>query len=167
MKKLYILCGLAFSGKSTLAKRIVEHKQAILVSQDVIWFENKEKLNLDLDSDEDWERIQKLSREEIRKLLADGNSVVYDDISLTKADRDLLRALAVECGADAVVIYLDTPKGLRDQRQKINLETGERHDVPEHILEWGQSLLELPKEDEHPIIFTPETNEKQWLGRLP
>src|SRR3990167_7901222 len=57
VKILYIMCGVGFSGKSTLAKQIAEHTGAVLVSQDALFFEKEKELNLDQDSDEKWRMI--------------------------------------------------------------------------------------------------------------
>lgn len=161
------MCGVAFSGKSTLAKKIAEDKKAALVSQDNIWFAKREELNLDLDSDDDWERIQQLSREKIKELLIGGSSIVYDDISLKYANRELLRTLAKESAAEAILVYLDTPRDIQRERQAKNLQAGDRHDVPDHLIEWGLAELEIPQENENPFIFTPDTNTAEWLKLLP
>ena len=39
MPKLYIMCGLAFSGKSTLARKIAEHTNSKLIAFDKLWVE--------------------------------------------------------------------------------------------------------------------------------
>jgi predicted kinase len=167
MKKLYIMCGVTFSGKSTLAQQIAEHKEAVLVSQDAIWFEHKEEWNLDMSSDEDWERIQQISRAEIRQKLSSGSSVVYDDIGLKNSGRESLCDLARESGAQAILVYVDTPQYLRQRRQAHNLVTMERHDVPEHIVTRGLIEFEVPLETESPHTFTPDTDLGDWLKGLP
>jgi len=160
------MCGVAFSGKSTLAKKIAEYKKAVLVSQDKIWFIKEAELHLDWDSDEDWEKVQQISRVEVKETLMKGNSVVYDDISLKYTDRELLRNLAKECGAEAVLVYLDTPRSVQQERQSKNLETKERHDVPDHIIDWGLEELEVPTEDEHAVVFKPDSDLESFLSNL-
>jgi predicted kinase len=167
MKKLYIVCGVAFSGKSTLSKKIAEYKHATLVSQDSLWFEKKKELNLDPDSDQDWDMVLRLSKEVVRDTLVKGDSVVFDDISLKYSDRESLRNIAKECGAEVVLVYLDTPRNVQKERQIKNLETKERHDVPEELIHWGLEELELPKESEEAFVFKPETNLADWLSKLP
>lgn len=167
MKKLYIMCGTAFSGKSMLARNIAESKGALLVSQDQSWFERKEEMNLSLDSDEDWEKILLLSRAEVGRLLSDDHSVVYDDISLKYADRELLRGMAAEYGAEAVLIYLDTPREVQQERRRRNRETNERHHIPDHIFEWGHAELEIPQAEERPNVFKPDSITSDWLATLP
>lgn len=167
MKKLYFLCGVAFSGKSTLAKQIAEYKNAVLVSQDEIWFEKKKEMNLDLNSDEDWGKVQQISKAKIKEVLLKGESVVYDDISLKLKARESLRNLARDCGGESVLIYLDTPRDVQQERRIKNAETKERHDVPSHIINWGLEELEIPQEGENPFIFRPESDLKDWLSKLP
>ena len=44
MKKIYIMCGLAFSGKSTLARKIAERTGNTLIAFDKVWVQkDKEK----------------------------------------------------------------------------------------------------------------------------
>lgn len=47
MSKLYIMSGVGFSGKSTLAKKIADHTDAALVSQDGLFFEKEKELGID------------------------------------------------------------------------------------------------------------------------
>ncbi len=166
MKKLYFLCGVAFSGKSTLAKKIAEYKNATLVSQDEIWFIKEKELGLDLNSDEDWERVQQISKAKVRDVLLGGESVVYDDICLKYANRESLRNLATECNAIPILIYLDTPRNIQEERRARNAETKERHQVPSHIINWGLEELEIPLEGERPFIYRPESDLEEWLKNL-
>ncbi len=167
MKKLYIVCGVAFSGKSTLSKKIADYKKVTLVSQDTLWFEKKKELNLDSDSDEDWDKVLQLSKALVRDILMKGDSVAFDDISLKYSDRESLRNLAKECGAESVLVYLDTPRSVQQERQNKNLETKERHDVPKHLIDWGLEELEIPQDSEKAFIFRPETDITDWLNKLP
>ena len=51
------MVGVGFSGKSTLAKKIAEHFDIPLISQDAMFFEKEKELNLDQDSDEQWRML--------------------------------------------------------------------------------------------------------------
>lgn len=161
------MCGVAFSGKTTLSKKIAEHKHATLVSQDMLWFEREKELGLDHDSDEDWDMVLQLSKGVVRDALTKGDSVVFDDISLKYSDRESLRGLAKESGAEPVIVYLDTPRNVQKERQAKNMETKEHHHVPEHIINWGLEELEIPRESEEIIIFRPDSDLADWLNKLP
>jgi predicted kinase len=167
MKTLYFTCGVSFSGKSTLAKRIAEHKKAFLISQDALWFEKEKEWNLQEDSDEDWSRIYKIAKERIGAELSKGHSVVFDDLSLKYADRESLRNIAKEHAARAVLIYLDTPTAVREERRTKNMQTSERHQVKQEIVDWANKEMEIPSAQEHAIVFTPEMELGSWLRELP
>ncbi len=167
MNKLYITCGPAYSGKSTVSKEIARLKDAIRVSQDELWFEKKKEWNLDENSDEDWDRILEMSKDRVRTLLTEGKDVIFDDISLKYHGRENLRKLADESGARPVLIYFDTPNDIREERRVKNLKTKERHDVPQHLIDWGNRELEIPRENEKAFIFRPEDTLEKWIAHLP
>jgi predicted kinase len=167
VKVLYILCGVAFAGKSTLSKIIAEQKNATLVSQDALWFEKEKQWHLDEDNDKDWDRVHQVAKQIIEEKLAKGNSVVFDDINLTFQDRDQLRKMAVRHKATAVVVYLDTPRQVQLQRAARNVTTRERHQVKQVHVDWALKRLEVPREDENVFPFKPTANVKSWLSQLP
>lgn len=166
MPILYIMCGVGFSGKSTLAKKIAEHAGATLVSQDGTYFAKRDELHLDLDNEEDWKKVQRMCREEIIEYLKKGESVVFDDVNTKKEHRDRARALAVSAGPDSMVIFLDTPIEVQKERQRKNLETGERHDVKQEYLDNAIRELESPTEDENVRVFKPDTDLETFLKSL-
>lgn len=149
------MCGVGFSGKSTLAKKMAEHTGATLVSQDAMFFEKEKELNLDQDSDEQWRMILNMCRERIQEELAKGNSVVFDDTSLRVRHRDKLRDIAKNAGAESKVVFLDTPVEVQRERQEKNKITGERHDVKQEYLDQAIAELEIPTEDENVIVAKP------------
>jgi predicted kinase len=156
MKTLYIMCGVGFSGKSSLAKKIAEHTGAILVSQDSMFFEKEKELDLDQDSDEQWRMILNMCREIIREELSKGDSVVFDDTSLRLKHREKLREIAKDVGAETKVIFLDTPLDIQKQRQEKNKITGERHDVKQEYLDQVIAELERPNESENVVVVKPD-----------
>lgn len=166
MKTLYFTCGVAFSGKSTLAKRIAERKNASLISQDAIWFEKEKEWNLDEDSDEAWDRVYKIAKERIGAELSEGRSVVFDDISLKYADRESLRNIAREHAAQAILIYLDTPALVREERRTNNVHTRERHQLKQELIDWATKEMEVPQESENAIVFRPNMDLESWLSDL-
>src|SRR5690242_5159424 len=102
MNKLYIMCGLAFSGKSTLARKIAEHIPADLISFDKLWVE-KDKEKTITKNAEGWRYIRNLAQDKILVLLKSGKSVVYDDNNPRKEHREELRKIAKEAGVKATV----------------------------------------------------------------
>lgn len=167
MPILYVMVGVGFSGKSTLAKKIAEHFHIPLVSQDGMYFEKVKELNIDQDSDEEWRLLLDMCLEEISKLLKEGKSVVFDNVNLMREHRDELRKIAEEAGAKTVAIYLDTPEEILTERQEKNKTTGERHDVKQEYLDDAKEQLEIPGKDENTYVFTPEIDFDSFVQKLP
>lgn len=166
-KTLYIMCGVGFSGKSTLSKKIAEYKNAVLVSQDDIYFEKERELNLSEDSDKDWKQVLSIAKSKIKYNLTNGRSVVFDHTNLRRSFRDKLRSMAKGLNAEFVTIYLDTPLNLQIERRLKNQETWGRHDVKQRHLDYAHTTLEIPKKDENVLVFTPEKDLNSWLSNLP
>lgn len=167
MKTLYIMCGLGFSGKSTLAKAMGQHLNVPVVSQDEIFFKKKAELSSIKEDQEFWRVLLDMGEDELRQLLRQGQSVIFDSVNLSRNIRDELRALAKEAGAEAVVVYLDTPEYLLDERQAKNKVTKERHDVDQKDLDKAKKDLEPPTEDENVHVFRPDSDLQIFLGQLP
>lgn len=161
------MVGVGFSGKSTLAKNISEYFKTPLVSQDALFFEKKKELNLIEDDDEMWRMLLDMCQQRIKELMAEGKSVVFDNVNLKREHRDELRKIAKESGGKAVVIYLDTPEEILNKRQDRNKVTRERHDVKQEYLDDAKARLEIPTDDENTYRFTPETDLDSFLKKLP
>lgn len=160
------MCGVGFSGKSTLAKKIAEHTGGILISQDALFFEKKDEMHLDLDNEEHWKMLLEMCRKQILENLQEGKSVVFDDVNLAFKRREKLRQLAQSAGAKTKVIFLDTPITLQKERQLKNKETGERHDVKQEYLDQAIAELEVPTPDENTLVFKPNSNLESFLLSL-
>src|SRR3989344_2060474 len=157
MIKLYIMCGLAFSGKSTLARKIAERTDSKLVAFDKLWVEQDKERSIPKGS-EGWRYIRDLAKREILVSLQAGTSVVYDDNNPKKEHREELRGVAKNAGADAVVIYLDTSLDVIRAREKANRSSKDRHDVELENFEKVMQDLEVPTGDENALVFTPGMN---------
>lgn len=164
MKTLYIMCGVVFTGKTTLAKAIAEAKDAELVSLDAI---TPEMTGFIEDQKEHYRRRKEMGLEQVTSLLANGKSVVYDSVNAKRKHRNEARGIAAANGAEAIVIFLDTPEEEQDRRRAENTKTDERHHVSQADIDKNRNDLERPNEDERVFIFTPETDLTSWLAKLP
>ncbi len=151
--RLYIMCGLAFSGKSTLARKLVEHTGSKFIAFDKLWVEKDKEKPVPKNS-EGWRYIRDVAQKEILNSLKSGSSVVYDDNNPRKEHREELKKVAREAGAEAVVVYLDTPLSVVRNREEANRTSKERHDV------------EIPTADENVVVFTPEISIDEFLKTL-
>lgn len=165
MVSLYIMCGLAFSGKSTLARKISEHTGAKVIAFDKLWVE-KEKEQPVPQGDEGWKLIRKIGQEEVAKALKEGVSVVYDDNNPRFQHREELRQIAKKIGARDITIYLNTPIETIREREITNRVSGERHEVEPVNFEKVSQDIEAPTANESFLEFTPDTDIKEFLQKL-
>lgn len=168
---LFILCGEAFSGKTTLSKQIAEHYGAEIVGRDKIYFALEEMLALENTPDDDddklWSKdLWPVAMQGVKNHLLLGKSVVVDDVSLHVWQRDELRSIAQLAGAKSVLIHLDIPANILKERREKNLITKERHDVPSAWLVDDANVFERPTEAEMPIVYTPDVNLESWFEKL-
>jgi predicted kinase len=167
---LYILCGEAFSGKSTLSKKIAEHFDAKIIGRDEIYFAIEKILALESTPDEDdhllWKSMWPLVLQGVKNQLLLGNSVVIDDNCLYLKQRDELRAIAKEIGIESLLIFLDVPTEVLKERKEQNKISKTRHDVPSAWLAEDSELFERPTEVENPIIYTPDTSLDYFMNDL-
>ncbi|MBI4087110.1 AAA family ATPase [Candidatus Kaiserbacteria bacterium] len=164
---LFILCGEAFSGKSTLADHIAKHYGAHIVGRDLIYFSLADALALEETPEEDddafWKNMWPIAMQGVRNLLLTGQSVVFDDNCLLFRQREELREIATACGARSVLIYLNVPADILKKRKDANKLTRERHDVPSAWLADDARLFERPEETEKILPYTPdEPAEMLW-----
>lgn len=162
MSNLYIMCGVAFSGKSTLARKIVEQTGSKLIAFDKLWVQ-KDKENPVPKGDKGWKFIRKIGQDEVAKALQNGNSVVYDDNNIRFEHREELRDVARRVGARTIVVYLNTPMEVIREREATNRITGERHEVEPENFQTVLEQLEAPTVNENVLEFTPSMDTEKFL----
>jgi predicted kinase len=167
---LFILCGEAFSGKSTLARQITDRYEAEIVGRDRIYFALNSMLALEdtpeNDDDALWKNLWPLAVQGVRNQLLLDKSVVFDDNCLYLSQREELRSVAKICNAQSILIYLNVPKAILQERKKRNKITNERHDVPSAWLEEDTGVFERPIQDEAPLTYDSDIETEKWFKRL-
>jgi predicted kinase len=143
--KLYILCGLSFAGKSTLARRLAQPLGAAIVEADdyieVVRPNTLSKV-------EEWRAIQKLARGKVKELLEAGENVIFDDLMVDPINRVEMAQLAGQCGAAALTIFLNTSPETVRQRQQQQSPTEEQQVVYDQHTELLLSQLVPPPQEE-------------------
>lgn len=154
MTKLYILCGIPFSGKSTLAKALADQLSGVRIDLDDIKFEMY-GINVTDDElkQEDWDQIYQKMYGLIEKSLVGGNTVVHDTGNFTKYERQLISNIAQKLDLDFVTIFVDTPIEVARQRLLQNRQTLERFDVSDKAFEEAVLEMEKPTKEENSIVF--------------
>jgi predicted kinase len=156
--KLYILCGLPFSGKTTLAKSFALKNNFQYMSFDELWMElERNDPQFPTDKTEGWSYVRKSVQKRIEKYLKTGLSVVYDDTNVKAEHRKEWIDLAHDVQSKPVIVFANTSQELINDRRNINLKTQERHDVQEK--NWTNAIeqFEVPdsfKENAEVVLAT-------------
>ncbi|HEY1074493.1 MAG TPA: AAA family ATPase [Patescibacteria group bacterium] len=161
---LYILCGLPYSGKTTLAKSLIRKLGCAYVSIDVIrdqlgfsWEENH-KVTAD-----NWRQIFKASYQDMRNKLGRGQSVVFDSTNHDFDSREKLRTYAAGVGADAKVIFIDVPVNVIWKRWEENQNLKTRSHIAKELVEWTIDHFEKPENSEQVIRYEFPEDGEAWV----
>ncbi len=165
MNKLLILCGIPFSGKSTLAREIIKALKCEKVDLDEVKFEmfGSEVKDADL-LQKDWDKVYQSMYEEIQRLLKQGKTVVHDTGNFTRYERNLIRQIADKLGVESKTIFVDTPKNIAYDRLLLNRKTKERFDVTDSDFESTVAEMEVPTENENTITFKVGDDADSWIN---
>jgi len=153
---LIAMCGLPFSGKSVLARALSRELRIRLLSYDAEIYPAQHRAapaGASLAAEYDF--VLGIARREIAAILAGGESLIYDDLLLQREDRRKLAAVAETHWAGFVLVYLDTPLAVIEERRTENSRTRARTSVPDAKIRTDMSLLDPPEETEHAIYVSP------------
>ena len=165
MPTLIAMCGLPFAGKSVLAGALSRELRIRLLSYDFEIYPVYSRLapaGSSAAAEHDF--VQAIARREIGTILASGESLIYDDLLLERDDRRKLAAVAEAYWTDLVLVYLDTPLSVIDERRAANSRT--RISVPEAKMRLDISLLEPPEDAERAIYVSPDYVLPEVLARI-
>ena len=165
MPVLIAMCGLSFSGKSVLAGTISRELRIRLLSYDAEIYPVYSRLapaGSSAFAEHDF--IQDVARREIGAILARGESLIYDDLLLEREDRRKLAAVAEAHWAELVLVYLDTPLSVIEERRAANSRT--RTSVPEAKMRLDISLLQPPEDAERAIYVSPDYVLPEVLAKI-
>jgi predicted kinase len=162
---LIAMCGLPFSGKSVLAGALSRELRIRLLSYDAEIYPAHSRAapaGASLAAGDGY--VQGIARREIAAILAAGESLIYDDLLLERDDRRKLAAVAEAHWANFLLVYLDTPLSVIDERRAANSQT--RTSIPETKMRLDISLLEPPEEAERAIYVSPDYVLPEVLARV-
>jgi predicted kinase len=162
MKTLYLMCGLSFSGKTTLARKIVERLQCTYISLDNI---NAERGLWGGDGVpiEEWERTHALARERLATWMVTEKDAVVDDTNNLRWLRERWRAAARSNCYRTVVIYLNIPHTELATRRCANQVTADRKGISEAVWTEHVSNFEPPDADEQVLRYGLTEEAESWV----
>jgi len=153
---LIAMCGLGFSGKSVLAQTLSHELGIQVLSYDTEIYPVYRHLAPPGSSvAAEYDFVQDIARKQIGTILATGQSLIYDDLLLERDDRRKLATVARNHQAELLLVYLDTPLTVINQRRAENSRTRTRTDSGEAKLRLDASLLEPPGRTERAIYVRP------------
>lgn len=157
MAALIAMCGLPFAGKSVLAGALSRELRIRLLSYDSeIYPVHRRLAPAGSSAAAEYDFVQDIARREIGRILARGESLIYDDLLLERDDRRKLAAVAQAHWAAFVLVYLDTPLPVIDERRAANSRTRTRTSVPEASMRLDAAVLEPPDEAERAVYVSPD-----------
>jgi predicted kinase len=164
---LYLLCGLAFSGKSTLAAALRRRLGCALVSLDDLNARRGLHGGQGI-PEEEWARTHREALAEVEAALQAGRSVIVDDTNCFRFLRDNYRGIAERHGVPTVVIYLEVPLALVRARLRANGLEPTRPPVTEAVLLDLVEKFEPPAADEAVLVFSAGARLEEWVaGNFP
>ena len=133
-KIVYVMCGIAFSGKSTVARRVADAFAIPLVSLDAINDERGFDGGNVIDDDE-WERTSHIAMDRLDAHLATGRSALVDDTFAFRFLRERAAAVAARHDADFRILLVATPMETIQARRRANDATRERMGLSDAVFD--------------------------------
>jgi len=154
-KTLFILCGYPYSGKTYIAKQIINSLKNIeyVSIDDIFYIHGFDWSTNHLPTQIEWGEIFNESYTNTTKALVEGKNVLYDSTNQTVESRDELRAIAKSVCASAYVIYIETEQKLVWKRWEENLKQNSRSIVNRKLVQMTIDMFEKPTEEESILLI--------------
>ena len=163
MKTLYLLCGMPFSGKTTIGKSVAQHLEIFYISLDEI-NEARGLLGGEGIPVEEWEKTHHLAMEQLKNLMPYQHDIILDDTNCFRWLRDRFRNLAAGYNYQTTIIFLDIPYAEIEKRIAANNKTQTRNKVKPEIIEQMNQTFEPPQVDEKTIGYIGQPI-NEWIAQ--
>ena len=163
MARLFAMCGLAFSGKTTLARAVARSAGAEYIGLDDINEERGLQGGEGLPAGE-WERTSSIAIERMERLLAAGRDVVLDDTLCYRWLRARYAAVAERHAARFVIIYVATPLSEIYRAMARNDAVPQRNPIRPDVFETHARDFEPPAAEERPVVYDRTVPVEEWIA---
>ena len=163
---VYLLCGLPFAGKTTLAKALEDWLGVTRVALDEINTERgiwNEETGL---SPEEWTATYQEAYRRMATILSRGESVIDDSTNFTREQRDRVRSIAEQYHAHPLVIFVDVPVPEVRRRWQENRRAPMRSDVRDEDFAQVLEHFDPPTPDERVLRYDGTMPVGDWVRRM-
>ncbi len=160
----YLMCGLAFSGKTTLARKLARRLTLVHVSLDQINAARGLPPGGSGLPAEEWGRSHALAERRLAAAFAAGRGAVLDDTGCFRRLRDRYRGLAARHGVPTTVVFVDTPPPEIRARMAQNASRATRPGMDGGVFERHLAEFQPPDPDEDVVRFTPRDEPLSWIA---
>lgn len=161
--RFFLLCGLAFSGKTTLARAIARRLSLAYISLDEINAERGLRPGGDGLPAEEWERSHAVAESQLATAFSSGRGAVLDDTGCFRWLRDRYRDHAGRHGLPTTVVFVDVPLEVIRARVALNTREAKRTGIADTIFARHVAEFEAPQPDEHVVRFSPADEIQHWI----
>ena len=165
-QRLFVMCGLPFSGKSTLARALADQLDLVNIEVDRLHNELGQSPSDGRVTREQWIAAYRLGYVRLEAALREGWSAVFDAVSYRRLQRNRVRRVAETLGIPAVIVSLEVTSEEANGRRIRNRLTGERVDVPSEDFREVASGMQRPELDEPCIHYHPSEPINAWIERV-
>lgn len=163
MPHVYAMCGLAFSGKSTIARRLVSELGVELISLDRINEERRLHGGEGM-SDAQWEETSFIAMARLRVLLREGKSVVVDDTFSHRFLRERCKQVSDECRACFLILFVETPLSTIRERRIANAVAPTRSHIRDDVFEHHCARFQFPESTEQYVTIATDSGFEDWIA---
>ena len=159
------MCGLSFSGKSTVSRALADKLDAQVLSLDAI----NEERGLDGGQGipvEEWAETNRIAHQRATTHLRLRRNVIVDDTGSPRFVRDQWRAIAHEADAVFTLVWVQIDADLQRERVRRNRAERARPDVVDTVLTDHLANFENPLDEDPLVIDARNTTNEQHLNAL-
>lgn len=160
----YILCGIPFSGKTTLGRELAKRLDFVHINLDEI----KAVKGYGDVSDDDvpdgaWKKIFDEADKRLIRALKSGKNVANETAWVTREWRDRARKIATKAGLPTKVIYIKIPEEIARKRWQENRAVKKRYDTKDKEFDDYVKDFEEPTAEENLIFYDPKIPIDEWI----
>lgn len=159
---LYIMYGLPFSGRTTLARALADQCGYVHLDLDAI-ARTKNLFPEQGINDEQWGEVFREAYRQVAALLMSGTSTIFDAVNYDRIGRDRLRTIVHQSGSSVHVIYINLSMQEIEQRRQANQAKPQRPPVRDQDFVELVTEFEIPTFEENLFVYDGTQSIPEWI----